>query len=198
MGRIGSWMPVVTQGPPPDAGGGGRVNGPVVGRLRHLWRGWTGQLERRPFVAAWQAVATITLTVTVLAGVLVRVTDPDSISSVWDGMWWAVQTVTTVGYGDTVPDSTAGRIIATAVMLFGIAFITVTTAAIGSLFNDSARRHRQRRHEDPVQEEVARLHSRLDEVAVELRELRSAVVAAGANREPPASSGRPVDPPPGK
>ena len=190
-------MPPVTHGSPPGAGRGGRAVGPVAGLLRRWWRGWTGQLQRRPFVAAWQAVATITLTVTVLAGMLVRVTDPQAIPSVWGGMWWAVETVTTVGYGDTVPDSTLGRLIATAVMLFGIAFITVTTAAIGSLFNDSARRHRQRRHEDPVQEEVARLHSRLDEVVVELRELRSTVVAATANPEPPAASGRSVGTPPG-
>lgn len=187
----------MTHGPPPGAGGGGRATGPVAGPLRRWWHGWTGQLERRPFVAAWQAVATITLTVTVLSGVLVRVTDPQAIPSIWGGMWWAVQTVTTVGYGDTVPDSAVGRLIATAVMLFGIAFLTVTTAAIGSLFNDSARRHRQRRHEDPVQEEVARLHSRLDEVVGELRELRSAIADANPRPEPPSPSGRPVDTSPG-
>jgi voltage-gated potassium channel len=186
----------VTHGPPQGAGNGDRATGPVTGLLRRWWHGWTGELERRPFVAAWQAVAVMTLTWTVLAGVLVRMTDPHAITSVWDGMWWAVQTVTTVGYGDTVPESPAGRVIATAVMLFGIAFITVSTAAMGSLFSDSSRRRRHRRHEDPVQEEVARLHSRLDEVVDELRELRSAITSQTSRRQPPASSGGVVDTPP--
>ena len=37
-----------------------------------------------------------------------RWVDKDDFSSVWDGMWWAVQTVTTVGYGDAVPTTVAG------------------------------------------------------------------------------------------
>lgn len=187
----------MTAGPPPDAGPRARATGRVVGRLGRWWRGWTGDLERRPFVAAWRAVATLTATATALAGLAVRLTDPQAIPTIWDGWWWAVQTVTTVGYGDTLPRSVAGRIIATAVMLFGLAFLTVTTAAIGSLFNDAARRHRQRRHEDPVQEEVARLHSRLDEIAGELRQLRAAVADGSGGPDPPAGRGRPLDTPPG-
>ena len=49
-------------------------------------------------------------------------------------MWWALQTVTTVGYGDVSPTNPSGRIIATVVMLYGVAFITIFVAAITSIF----------------------------------------------------------------
>jgi voltage-gated potassium channel Kch len=49
-------------------------------------------------------------------------------------LWWAVQTVTTVGYGDVTPARTVGRIIAAIVMLQGVAFLAVITATITSAF----------------------------------------------------------------
>jgi voltage-gated potassium channel len=49
-------------------------------------------------------------------------------------MWWAVVTVTTVGYGDVYPTSVEGRIIAMVVMLFGIGFLSVLTATVASRF----------------------------------------------------------------
>jgi voltage-gated potassium channel len=49
--------------------------------------------------------------------------------SAWDGVWWAVTTVTTVGYGDSYPETTGGRVIAMVVMLVGIGFVAILTAA---------------------------------------------------------------------
>ena len=48
--------------------------------------------------------------------------------SAWDGVWWAVSTVTTVGYGDISPETDAGRVIALAVMVVGIGFVALITA----------------------------------------------------------------------
>ena len=50
------------------------------------------------------------------------------------GGWWALQTVTTVGYGDVTPARTSGRIVAAFVMLQGIAFLAILVAAITSTF----------------------------------------------------------------
>ena len=60
--------------------------------------------------------------------------DREQFPSIGSGLWWAAQTVTTVGYGDNVPVSFAGRLLAVAVMLLGIGFLTVITAAITSTF----------------------------------------------------------------
>jgi voltage-gated potassium channel Kch len=49
-------------------------------------------------------------------------------------MWWALQTVTTVGYGDVTPKDVGGRLIGAALMLEGTAFIAIITAVITSTF----------------------------------------------------------------
>jgi voltage-gated potassium channel len=53
-------------------------------------------------------------------------------SSVADGMWWAIVTVTTVGYGDMYPVTTAGRVAASVLMLLGIGLIAVITASVAA------------------------------------------------------------------
>ena len=53
--------------------------------------------------------------------------------SVGQGFWWAIVTMTTVGYGDIVPGTTGGRIVAALVMLSGVALVSVFTATVSSL-----------------------------------------------------------------
>lgn len=99
-------------------------------------------LLRKP-MTAWRAariIATVTVSVTIVSGVLMTLTDRAHFPNVGDGFWWAVQTVTTVGYGDIVPSSVAGRLLASLVMLVGIGFLTVVTAAITATFIEGARR----------------------------------------------------------
>jgi voltage-gated potassium channel len=71
-----------------------------------------------------------------------RVLDHHEYANIWVGMWWALQTVTTVGYGDVTPERTNGRIIGAFVMLEGIAFVTIAVAAITSIFVSRAARER--------------------------------------------------------
>jgi len=88
-------------------------------------------------------ISSVTTVLAVLTGLLMTVIDRDSFPSLGSGLWRAVQTVTTVGYGDQVPESTVGQILAALVMLLGIGFITVVTAAITSTFvARSGRSHR--------------------------------------------------------
>jgi voltage-gated potassium channel len=54
--------------------------------------------------------------------------------STWDGVWWAVSTVSTVGYGDIVPKTDAGRVIAIAVMIIGVGYVAMLTAALAQVF----------------------------------------------------------------
>lgn len=88
-------------------------------------------------------IASASTAITVVAGILVTVVEHNTYPSIGTGLWWAAQTVTTVGYGDNVPTSAAGRLIAVLVMLLGIGFLTVVTAAITSTFVAHARRQEQ-------------------------------------------------------
>jgi voltage-gated potassium channel len=54
--------------------------------------------------------------------------------STWDGVWWAVSTMTTVGYGDEFPVTVAGRLLAMGLMIIGIGFIAVLTGAVAERF----------------------------------------------------------------
>ena len=79
-------------------------------------------------------IATTTIVVTAAAAILMTLVDEENYPSIGSGLWWAIQTTTTVGYGDNVPTTAAGRVVASLVMLFGIGFLTVITAAITSTF----------------------------------------------------------------
>jgi voltage-gated potassium channel len=88
-------------------------------------------------------IAVVTTSITVLAGLLMTVVDHGGFPTLGSGLWWAVQTVTTVGYGDNVPTTVGGQLLASVVMLLGIGFITVITAAITSSFISRARLERR-------------------------------------------------------
>jgi voltage-gated potassium channel len=101
-------------------------------------------LDEPPSVrTAASVIVTLTAVVVVVGGVLMRLLDHHEYSDIWVGMWWALQTVTTVGYGDVTPKEPSGRIIAAFVMLQGIAFLAITTAAITSTFVARASKERE-------------------------------------------------------
>jgi voltage-gated potassium channel Kch len=83
---------------------------------------------------AASVIVTATAIVVGIGGVLMRVFDRHEYPNVGRGLWWAMQTVTTVGYGDVTPKNLSGRLIATAMMLWGIAFLSILIAAITSTF----------------------------------------------------------------
>ena len=84
--------------------------------------------------AATGVIVSATLVVVAVSGVVIWALDHDEYPNIWVGMWWALQTVTTVGYGDVSPTNPSGRIIGAFVMLYGVAFVTIFVAAITSIF----------------------------------------------------------------
>jgi voltage-gated potassium channel Kch len=118
-------------------------------------------------------IASVTTVMTIAAGLLMTVIDREGFPSIGAGLWWAAQTVTTVGYGDHVPETVGGRVVATIVMLLGIGFITVITASITGAFVA-----RSRRAEDVLQpaapaasgEDMRQISERLDRIEAALRE----------------------------
>ena len=117
---------------------------------------------------AMSVIVTATAVVVVGSGALMRLLDHREYASIWAGMWWAMQTVTTVGYGDVTPRAPSGRIVATFVMLAGIAFLAIVTASITSTYVERATRDRETTED--MQEQ--RLEERLAGLEAELRATR--------------------------
>jgi len=114
-----------------------------------------------------------TLFTTVVSGILVWVLDRHDFPTLGDGLWWAVQTVTTVGYGDVVPEKGVGRVVGTLVILNGIAFLTVITAAVTASLIEAARRRRQGPEQHELAAQVEDVNTRLANIERLLQEQRS-------------------------
>ena len=112
---------------------------------------------------AAMVIATVTTVITVAAALLMRVADSDNFPTIGSGLWWAIQTSTTVGYGDNVPTTVAGRLVAAFVMLFGIGFLTIITAAITSTFVARARLE-DSKTDAPTAEQMRQLDQRLERI----------------------------------
>ncbi len=134
---------------------------------------------RRPLTArrAGQIIALFTIAVTLASGVLMWLLDNEEFPNLGLALWWAVQTVTTVGYGDITPHEPVGRVIATFVMLSGIGFLTVITASITAVFIESARRRLDRGAE--IGPELAHLDQRLARIEALLEQRPGAGHAGG-------------------
>jgi hypothetical protein len=143
-------------------------------------------LTRRPLSArrAARIIASFTVSVTVIAGVLMHFTDKQNFPTIGDGLWWAVQTVTTVGYGDVVPHTSMGRLVASVLLLGGLAFLTVIIAMITGGFVALNQRQSIAAGEDPYMQAMERITAELREVREELTELRSTGASSGTHVPP--------------
>ncbi len=117
-------------------------------------------------------IAAFTVVVTVAGGVLERVLDHQEYPTIGRGLWFALQTVTTVGYGDVTPKQPVGRFIAAVVMLSGIGFLAVITASVTASMLESSRRRFAARAEaddtrkvDEISERLARIEAALEQQA---------------------------------
>jgi voltage-gated potassium channel Kch len=118
-------------------------------------------------------IVAATATVVVACGFAMRIVDHTEYKNVWVGMWWAIQTVTTVGYGDVTPSKMGGRLLASFVMLEGIAFLAVVTAAITSTFVARAEKERQAAEAAEEDVEIELFERRFDGVDARLDRLEA-------------------------
>lgn len=117
---------------------------------------------------AANVIVVATGVVVVASGIGIRLLDHQEYPNIWRGMWWALQTVTTVGYGDATPTRTSGRIVASFVMLEGIAFVAILVAAITSTFVARAEGERERAEHEADQSGEERIDARFDDLAERL------------------------------
>lgn len=123
-------------------------------RLLRLFKA-VGLLRRLLSTEGLRDAAVLALMTVLGGGAAFAAVEKDQDLSAWDGVWWAVTTVTTVGYGDVSPETDAGRVIAMAVMLIGIGFVALLTAAAAERFL------RARETEDRIETHLAEISARL-------------------------------------
>ena len=121
------------------------------------------RFEKNPSSLRYAAAAIIsTIAVLVIVGaVLIQLLAPDEYPSFGEAIWFTLQTVTTVGYGDNPPVSGHGRFVASIVMLVSIGLITVITAVITSMFIRSVSREQNEADHLDVTDSLARIEAAL-------------------------------------
>jgi voltage-gated potassium channel len=154
----------------------------IVPRLNVIERRMTRFMREPPSVrSAVGVIVTATAVVVVVGGVLMRVLDHEEYSNIWVGMWWALQTVTTVGYGDVTPKHTSGRIVGAFVMLYGIAFLTITIAAITSVWVARAQAERELADDVEPNAPEQRIEARIDALGERLDRIEALLTERAAN-----------------
>ena len=132
--------------------------------------------RRLSWLDALLLVGFTTGSVVLLGAVLVRWVEPDRYPDLGSGLWWAITTITTVGYGDLVPATTPGRLVAAALMIVGIGCFAFLTAVAASaiVVEDLAEEEREfERESSEILGEVRRVAARLDHIEQALTEARA-------------------------
>ncbi len=127
---------------------------------------WYERLSLRTAVTTILAFA---ITLVLIAGALERIVEPETFDSIGLAYWWAVTTVTTVGYGDVVPQSPAGRVVGAMLMLTGLALIPTLTSVIVSTLISKRQGAAQARIEQLEAEQAAVL-ARIEERLARIEE----------------------------
>ena len=104
-------------------------------------------------------LGTIVISVTFF-GFFFYITEPQ-VKSIGDGMWWALVTITTVGYGDITPLTTTGRFVASALMFVGLGLVASVTAIVSVKFIQNFVDHHTN---DDVLEKLDDMQKDLDEI----------------------------------
>jgi voltage-gated potassium channel len=141
-------------------------------RLLALW-----EIVRRTFTLEGLRYAALGTFIILLAGGRAFAAVEKNVS-IWDGIWWACVTMTTVGYGDIYPHTTAGRIIGILLMFVGIGFGTVLIAGLAQHFASQTAGAEAQKVSDEVrrvEELEADVQSVEQEILVQLRDVRDRI-----------------------
>lgn len=99
----------------------------------------------------------------------------EAVTNTWDGVFWAVTTMTTVGYGDIYPKTDYGRVIAIVVMVIGIGFLSMLIGAAAERFVSRDVAEAEKKLESEVEATEADVLREIDEISERLRRLEAGV-----------------------
>ena len=130
--------------------------------------------------SATVGLAATFVSLAVAGAIVMRFADPHNFPSIGLAIWWALQTVTTVGYGDVVPTTVSGRVVGGVEMVIGVAFIAFVTAGVtsavlqrGEREQQEADRIRDEQHTQSVIDALARTDRTLAELGDRLGRIES-------------------------
>ena len=133
-------------------------------------------IERRALKIADARSVTLGLAVTFVllafvGAIVIRIVDRHDFSSLGSAVWWALQTVTTVGYGDVVPTTVIGRVVGGIVMVLGVSFIAFLTAGVTSTVIYRAQKGTQEADRAHLERETQRILEALTQMNAQLTTL---------------------------
>lgn len=122
--------------------------------------------------------------------------ETESVHSYWEGLWWSLSLVSTVGFAGTTPTTAVGKVVSAALMVLGFVLLATTTAAVASLFvreDELPEGMRELGFERDVLDTLRHLETRLEVIEGELRtsSRESSDLARGRS---PRSFDRPMSP----
>jgi voltage-gated potassium channel len=123
------------------------------------------QVDRINFWRAIRLILIVDALLVLAAAILVRIVEPETFKSLGGAMWWSVVTVGTVGYGDVVPESGIGRVVAAGTILFSTAFIPLVT----SLVVTALLRRQQDKQTETIRQHLTDITERLEAIESEMR-----------------------------
>lgn len=124
--------------------------------------------ERLTLFRAIRTILAIATALVLIAGTLARAIEPETFTSIGLAFWWALTTVTTVGYGDVVPATTEGRLVGAALMLTGLSLIPLVTSVVVSMLaakRAQAQREEDAHHRDEQSARLARIEQQLERLS---------------------------------
>ena len=121
-------------------------------------------VERLNLLRAIVTILSVAVVLVLIAGALARLVEPEVFTSLGLSYWWAITTVTTVGYGDVVPQDPWGRVVGSLLMLTGLSLIpTLTRVTVSALISKRSREETQQLEDELVKSTAAlrRIEERL-------------------------------------
>ncbi len=122
-----------------------RYSGSINSLLSVLWD------QRRSFGAAFFILFIAIIIASSGMYLVEKDVQPDKFGSIPDAMWWAVVTLTTVGYGDVSPVTSVGRVFGSIIIILGIGTVALPSGILAAAFSDFQRRN-QRKYEDKLRD----------------------------------------------
>ncbi len=106
-----------------------------------------------------------------LGGGALAALETDTVESYWEGTWWALSLMTTVGFVGGIPHTVAGKLASAVLMVFGFVLLAMTTAAIASLFvreDEEPEEQLERTFEREVLEQLGDLRAQLEQIRAQM------------------------------